>query len=107
VVKFDRVIDVPLAEDAHLIVVAAGENFDLKTGYGTSAQAKIKPIAYHNPIWADVDGGGFKPNGDTLGFPLATKLPLDEARALLDRHAAAKATPASAPAEPKAKAKKK
>jgi len=110
VVKFDRTIDVPLAEDAHLIVVAAGENFDLKTGYGTSAQARIKPIAYHNPIWADVDGGGFKPNGDTLGFPLATKIPLDEARALLDRHAAAKAAAAPAPApasEPKAKAKKK
>jgi hypothetical protein len=110
VVKFDRVIDVPLAEDAHLIVVAAGENFDLKTGYGTSAQARIKPIAYHNPIWADVDGGGFKPNGDTLGFPLTTKVPLDEARALLERHAAAKAAVAPAPAptsEPKSKAKKK
>lgn len=109
VVKFDRVIDVPLSEDAHLIVVAAGENFDLKTGYGTSAQAKIKPIAYHNPIWADVDGGGFKPNGDTLGFPLTTKVSLDEARALLERHAVAKPA-AAAPvptSEPKAKAKKK
>lgn len=110
VVKFDRVIDVPLAEDAHLIVVAAGENFDLKTGYGTSAQARIKPIAYHNPIWCDVDGGGFKPNGDTLGFPLTTRIPIEEARALLERHAAAKSAAAPAPAstsEPKAKAKKK
>lgn len=106
VVKFDRVIDVPLAEDAHLIVVAAGENFDLKTGYGTSAQAKIKPIAYHNPIWADVDGGGFKPNGDTLGWPLTTKVSLDEARALLEKHASAKLATAPTPAEPKAKAKK-
>ena len=108
VVKFDRTLDVPLAEDAHLIVVAAGENFDLKTGYGTSAQAKIKPIAYHNPIWCDVDGGGFKPNGDTLGWPLTTKVSTDEARALLEKHASAK--PAAAPAattEPKAKAKKK
>jgi len=109
VVKFDRVIDVPLAEDAHLIVVAAGENFDLKTGYGTSAQAKIKPIAYHNPIWCDVDGGGFKPNGDTLGFPLATKVSLDQARALLEKHAAARPAmvPATVTTEPKAKAKKK
>lgn len=108
VVKFDRVIDVPLAEDAHLIVVAAGENFDLKTGYGTSAQSRIKPIAYHNPIWADVDGGGFKPNGDTLGWPLTTKVSLDEARALLEKHASAKTVAAPAPAaEPKAKAKKK
>ncbi|MBI5801991.1 MAG: CehA/McbA family metallohydrolase [Verrucomicrobia bacterium] len=108
VVKFDRVIDVPLAEDAHLIVVAAGENFDLKTGYGTSAQAKLKPIAYHNPIWADVDGGGFKPNGDTLGWPLTTKVTADEARALLEQHV--KVTPKTAPvttAEPKSKAKQK
>lgn len=108
VVKFDRTLDVPLAEDAHLIVVAAGENSDLKIGYGTSAQAKIKPIAYHNPIWCDVDGGGFKPNGDTLGWPLTTKVSLDEARALLEKHASAKPAPAPAPvAEPKAKAKKK
>ena len=108
VVKFDRVIEVPLAEDAHLIVVAAGENSDLKIGYGTSAQAKIKPIAYHNPIWCDVDGGGFKPNGDTLGWPLTTKVSLEEARALLDQHASAKPASLAAPAtEPKAKAKKK
>ncbi|NBR84162.1 MAG: hypothetical protein EBS84_01595 [Proteobacteria bacterium] len=108
VVKFDRTIDVPLSEDAHLIVVAAGENFDLKTGYGTSPQAKLKPIAYHNPIWCDVDGGGFKPNGDTLGFPLTTKVSLDEARAALERHAAAKAAPTPpTTSEPKAKAKKK
>ena len=109
VVKFDRTIDVPLSEDAHLIVVAAGENFDLKTGYGTSGQAKLKPIAYHNPIWADVDGGGFKPNGDTLGWPLTTKVSLDEARAALEKHAAAKAIvfPTPAPVESKAKAKKK
>ncbi len=108
VVKFDRVIDVPLSEDAHLIVVAAGENFDLKTGYGTSAQAKLKPIAYHNPIWADVDGGGFKPNGDTLGWPLTTKITLDEARANLEQRAggAPKAAPAPV-AEPKGKGKKK
>lgn len=108
VVKFDRTIDVALSEDAHLIVVAAGENFDLKTGYGTSAQAKIKPIAYHNPIWCDVDGGGFKPNGDTLGFPLTTKVSLDEARALLEQRAGG--TPKAAPApvvEPKGKGKKK
>ncbi len=108
VVKFDRTLDVPLAEDAHLIVVAAGENFDLKTGYGTSAQAKIKPIAYHNPIWADVDGGGFKPNGDTLGWPLTTKVTADEARALMEKHASAKPAPVRTPVvEPKAKTKKK
>ena len=70
VVKFDRTVKVPLKEDAHLIVVAYGENFNLKTGYGTSAQAGIKPCAYNNPIFVDVDGGGFQPNGDLLDYPL-------------------------------------
>jgi hypothetical protein len=73
VVKFDRTLQVDLSEDAHLIVVAAGENHDLSIGYGTSSQARIKPCAYHNPIFVDVDGGGFKPNGDTLGYDLPVK----------------------------------
>jgi hypothetical protein len=29
--------------------------------------AEDKPVAVSNPIFVDVDGGGFKPNGDTLG----------------------------------------
>jgi hypothetical protein len=73
VVKFERTLPVELSEDAHLIVVAIGENHDLSTGFGTSAQAKVKPCAYHNPIFVDVDGGGFKPNGDTLGYDLPVK----------------------------------
>ena len=28
------------------------------------------PIAVSNPIFVDVDGQGFKANGDTLGTPL-------------------------------------
>jgi len=84
VVKFERTIDIPLSEDAHLIAVATGEKSDLSIGYGTSAQAKIKPLAYHNPIFVDVDGGGFTPNGDPLGFPLPVKkLSVEEAKAML------------------------
>lgn len=83
VVKFDRSIEVPLSQDAHLIVVAKGENFDLKTGYGTSDQAKLKPCAYHNPIYVDVDGGGFTPNGDNLGFDLPVKVSIPRAREIL------------------------
>jgi hypothetical protein len=72
-VKFDERLTVPLSEDSHIIVVAIGENSDLKTGYGTSDQAKNHPCAYHNPIWVDTDGGGFTANGDTLGWPLPVK----------------------------------
>ncbi len=88
VVKFGEKLNVPLSEDSHLIVVAYGENFDLKTGYGTSDQAKLKPCAYNNPISVDVDGGGFTPNGDTLGFPLPVKkLSVTEVKEMLKRGA--------------------
>jgi hypothetical protein len=73
VVKFERTIDVPLSQDAHIIVVATGENFDLSTGYGTSPQARVRPFAFHNPIFVDVDGSGFTPNGDLLDWPLPVK----------------------------------
>ena len=29
--------------------------------------ANDRPVAVSNPIFVDVDGGGFKANGDTLG----------------------------------------
>ncbi|MBI5773731.1 MAG: CehA/McbA family metallohydrolase [Verrucomicrobia bacterium] len=98
VVKFDREITVPLSQDSHLIVVAIGENSDLSIGYGTSGQAKIKPCAYNNPIFVDVDGGGFTPNGDTLGWPLPVKkLNVDEVKKQLANADAKPAAPASAP----------
>jgi hypothetical protein len=41
----------------------------------------MHPFAYNNPIFVDVDGHGFKPNGDALGFPLPVKkLSITEAR---------------------------
>lgn len=84
VVKFDRTIPIRLDQDAHLIVVAIGEHHDLSIGYGTSRQARLRPCAYNNPIFADVDGDGFKPNGDTLGFDLPVKnLSVAEAKRLL------------------------
>ncbi len=68
-VRFQREIRVPLKRDAHLIVVATGEQSTLATGYGRSWQSEMNPIAYHNPIFVDVDGNGFQPNGDTLDSP--------------------------------------
>ncbi|MCH2060269.1 MAG: CehA/McbA family metallohydrolase [Verrucomicrobiales bacterium] len=84
VVKFDQVIKVALERDAHLIVVAFGEGFDLSKGYGSSKQSGMNPCAYNNPIFVDVDGGGFKASGDTLGFPLPVKgLTADQVKELL------------------------
>jgi hypothetical protein len=71
-VKFEKRIAVQLAEDAHLIVAAVGEKQTLAKGYGSSRHAAMRPVAFTNPIFVDVDGGGFKPNGDTLGQPLPT-----------------------------------
>jgi hypothetical protein len=51
----------------------------------TSPQAKVKPCAYHNPIFVDVDGG-FKPNGDSLGYNLPVKkLSVQDVRRLIDQ----------------------
>ena len=86
VVKFDHRINIPLSEDAHLIVVVYAENSDLSIGYGTSAQSKLVPCAYNNPIFVDVDGNGFTPNGDTLGYELPVKkLSVDEVKRQLRR----------------------
>ena len=103
VVKFDEKIHVALEHDAHLIVVAIDENGDQKTCYGTSDYAKMRPCAYNNPIYVDVDGSGFKPNGDTLGFELPTGgLKVDAAKEKLMRAGLIKDGPQ--PAEPPAPA---
>jgi hypothetical protein len=87
VVKFERELSVPLEEDSHLIVVAYGENHDLSVGYGSSGQANLHPCAYNNPIFVDVDGGGFEANGDTLGFELPVKgLSVEKARKMLEKN---------------------
>ncbi len=84
VVKFDHRLALDLSEDSHLIVVAMGESHSLAKGFGTSSQARIKPCAYNNPIYVDVDGNGFEPNGDTLGFDLPVqKLTVDAVQEML------------------------
>jgi hypothetical protein len=86
VLKFARDIQVPLKEDAHLIVVACSEHSTLQTGYGSSSQSANRPLAYHNPLFVDVDGNGFQPNGDALGFPqTGKKVTLGEAKQFLSQ----------------------
>lgn len=92
VVKFEEKIRVTLTEDAHLIVVAHNDETNLVTGYGASDQAKVRPCAFNNPIFVDVDGGGFKANGDMLDHPLgAANYSREQARKLMEQ----RETPAS------------
>lgn len=70
VVKFDQTIPVKLAADAHVIVVAAEEGGST----GPVMGGGDVPMAVANPIYVDVDGGGFKSNGDTLDAPLPTAM---------------------------------
>jgi hypothetical protein len=69
VVRFDQTVSVTLERDAHLIVATVGEGSNLGLVMGPD-HAERRPIAVTNPIFVDVDGGGFKPNGDLLGVPL-------------------------------------
>jgi hypothetical protein len=83
-VKFDQEIPVELKEDAHLIVVALDSGGDLKQWFGTSSQKDLKPQAWSNPTYVDVNGDGFKANGDTLGFDIpTTKMTVEEAQRIL------------------------
>ncbi len=70
VVRFRERVHVKLQQDAHLIVVAVGEKADLKKLWGRNPYGNMRPIAYTNPIFVDVDRNGFQGNGDTLGHPL-------------------------------------
>ncbi|RMG41362.1 MAG: hypothetical protein D6725_01470 [Planctomycetota bacterium] len=78
-VKFDRVLELTLAGDAHIEVVAAGEKATLQPVLGPS-WGKQQPVALTNPIYVDVDGGGFRANGDTLDAPLPVKLGVEPRR---------------------------
>jgi hypothetical protein len=69
VVKFEADIPLTLSEDAHIIVAAIGEGLKLGRVMGPKWGEK-PPVAVSNPIFVDVDGDGFKPNGDLLDVPL-------------------------------------
>jgi hypothetical protein len=71
VMKFDQEIPLTLKSDAHVIVAAIGEKSKLGPVMGPD-HAEDPPVAVSNPIYVDVDGGGFRPNEDPLG-PLPVK----------------------------------
>ena len=65
VVKFSANLPVTLDKDTHLIVAAAGEGLTIGRYYGPQF-GSMMPIAVSNPIFIDVAGDGFQPNGDQL-----------------------------------------
>jgi hypothetical protein len=65
-VKFDQEISLRLDRDTHVIVAAIGERSKLGPVMGPE-HADDRPVAVSNPIFVDVDGGGFKANDDSLG----------------------------------------
>ncbi|MDA0586561.1 MAG: CehA/McbA family metallohydrolase [Planctomycetota bacterium] len=72
VVKFEEKLQLELKEDAHLIVVTGADGRTLGKIHGPT-WGQHHPAAFHNPVFVDIDGKGFKPNGDTLGHPLPVK----------------------------------
>ncbi len=71
-IKFKRRLDIQLKEDSHLIVVTGHTVQRLGDVMGPMWGGQ-KPAALTNPVFVDVDGDGFQPNKDTLGFPLPVK----------------------------------
>jgi hypothetical protein len=69
VVKFEIRQTLDLPRDAHVIVGAIGEGLELGRVMGPKS-GKNPPVAVSNPIFADVDGGGFKANRDLLDVPI-------------------------------------
>ncbi len=69
VIRFEHSIPVLLQQDAHLIVATIGEESQLGMVMGPD-HAGSKPVAVSNPIFIDIDGNGFRPNGDLLDLPI-------------------------------------
>lgn len=72
VVKFDRTIDVPLKQDAHIIVGTGHTSRKLGPVMGPSA-GRHPIAAFTNPVFVNIEGDDFTPNMDTLGHPLPVK----------------------------------
>ena len=68
-IRFEQTIPIQLEQDTHVIVVAIGEQSALGPVMGPDHAADL-PVAVSNPIFVDVDGDGFTPNGDLLGVEI-------------------------------------
>jgi hypothetical protein len=70
--RFEHRIELALERDTHVIVVATNEAEEIGEVAGPF-YGRQHATAVSNPIYVDVDGGGFQANGDTLGHPLPVK----------------------------------
>jgi hypothetical protein len=75
-VKFDQQLDVTLTEDSHIVVVTGHRTEIL--GDVAGPMGSQHPAALTNPVFVDVDGKGFSPSKDTLGYPLPVKFKAPE-----------------------------
>lgn len=62
--------------DTHIIVATIGEGLELGPVMGPE-RGSMPPVAVSNPIFIDVNGQGFQPNGDDLGVPFSLP-PIEE-----------------------------
>lgn len=72
VLKFEQKLQLKLEQDAHVIVATIGEGLKLGRIAGPR-WGEEPPVAVTNPIFVDVDGDGFKANGDLLDLPIPLK----------------------------------
>jgi hypothetical protein len=70
--RFEHHVELALKADTHVIVVATNEEEELGEVMGPM-WGRQHATAVSNPIFVDVDGGGFHANGDTLGQSLPVK----------------------------------
>lgn len=75
-IKFDQQLAITLTEDSH-IVVATGHRTEI-LGEVVGPMGSQHPAALTNPVFVDIDGTGFVPNKDTLGYPLPVKFKAPE-----------------------------
>lgn len=72
VVRFEKTLVLDLKEDSHLIAYTVGEGERLGDPLGPS-WGRSAPVAMSNPVYVDLDGEGFEPNGDWLDLPKPVK----------------------------------
>jgi hypothetical protein len=70
--RFAHQVELTFARDAHVIVVAIGEESELGEVMGP-LWGRQRPTAISNPIFVDPDANGFEANRDSLGHPLPVK----------------------------------